>query len=129
MAYDMCYHGLGHGVFAYFGYNIPQAVAFCQKLGTAQDDYQEFPECVGGMIMELVDGGGHDHADWVVANQKYFNANDPLAPCDTSLIPDAAKGYCYLYLTPHLYRCGRHGPEFSRSGFFPESIHVLRRDH
>lgn len=104
IAYDQCYHGLGHGVFAYFGYNIPKAVAFCKQLGTPEHDYQEYSECVGGMIMELIDGGGHDHDQWVSANQEYLNPKDSLSPCDTSLIPYAVKDYCYIYLTPHLFQ-------------------------
>lgn len=103
-AYTMCFHGLGHGVFAYFQYDIPKAVAFCEKLGTPEYDDQEFTQCVGGMIMELIDGGGHDHNDWVTAQGKYLDPKDPLAPCDTSLIPAEAKSFCYIYLTPHLFQ-------------------------
>ncbi len=102
-AYTMCFHGLGHGVFAYFGYDMPKAVAFCKRLGTPEYGDQEFTQCVGGMIMELIDGGGHDHDLWTVANGKYLDPKDPLAPCDTSLIPDEAKSFCYMYLTPHLF--------------------------
>jgi len=103
-AYTMCFHGLGHGVFAYFGYDIPKSVAFCKKLGTAAYGDQEYAQCVGGMIMELVDGGGHDHDQWLAAQPKYFDPRDPLAPCDTALIPGDAKSFCYMYLTPHLFQ-------------------------
>jgi hypothetical protein len=102
-AYTMCFHGLGHGVFAYFGYDMPKALAFCKKLGTPEYGDQEFTQCVGGMIMELVDGGGHDHDQWLSAQPKYFDPNDPLAPCDRAIIPDEAKSFCYMYLTPHLF--------------------------
>jgi hypothetical protein len=55
------------------------------------------------MIMELIDGGGHDHEEWLVAHNKYLDPNDPLAPCDGPLIPEATKSFCYIYLTPHLF--------------------------
>ena len=103
-AYTMCFHGLGHGVFAYFGYDMQKAVAFCKRLGTREYGNQEFTQCVGGMIMELVDGGGHDHERWLVANKKYLDPHDPLAPCDGKLIPQEAKSFCYSYLTPHLFQ-------------------------
>lgn len=102
-AYTMCFHGLGHGVFAYFGYDIPKAVAFCKLLGTEEYGVQEYTQCVGGLTMELIDGGGHDHDRWTVAHEKYLDPNDPLAPCDRTLIPEEAKSFCYMYLTPHLF--------------------------
>ena len=102
-AYTMCYHGLGHGVFAYFGYSIPQTVAMCQRFGTVAHGNQEYPQCVGGMTMELVGGGGHDPELWAVAHEKYLDPGDPLAPCDGPLIPDVTKSFCYTYLTPHLF--------------------------
>ena len=102
-AYTMCFHGLGHGVFAYFGYDIPKAVAFCKRLGTPEYNNEEFPQCVGGMTMELVDGGGHDHDEWVTAQSKYLDPADPLSPCDRSIIPAETKSFCYIYLTPRLF--------------------------
>ncbi len=100
-AYTMCYHGLGHGVFAYFGYDLQKTDAFCKKMGTPAYGDQQYTECVGGAIMELMGGGGHDHELWVVARQKYLTA-DPLAPCTNPILSVGAKGYCYIYLTPRL---------------------------
>jgi hypothetical protein len=102
-AYTMCYHGLGHGVFAYFGYKIPETVAFCERLGTKEYGNQEYPQCVGGMIMELIDGGGHDQDQWEAARVAYVDPNDPLAPCNRAIIPEATKSFCYTYLTPNLF--------------------------
>ena len=102
-AYTMCYHGLGHGVFAYHGYKIPETVAFCKRLGTPEYHNQEYPQCVGGMVMELIDGGGHDIELWEIARDTYLDESDPLAPCSTSLIPEETKYFCYTYLTPHLF--------------------------
>lgn len=101
-AYTMCFHGLGHGVFAYYAYDIPKTVAFCKQTGTKEYNNREYIECVGGMVMELMGGGGHDHDAWVASRTQYLT-DDPLAPCSTSVIPAAAKSICYTYLTPHLF--------------------------
>lgn len=99
-AYTMCYHGLGHGVFAFYGYSFPETVKFCMKTGTEEYDHIQAYECIGGAAMELVSGGGHDKELWEAANKKYFT-KDPLAPCNTDAIPDAAKPKCYVYMSPH----------------------------
>lgn len=101
-AYTMCYHGLGHGVFAYFGYDLAKTAAFCKKMGTAAYHDQQYIECVGGSIMELMGGGGHDHEKWLVAQKKYLT-DDPLSPCMDAVIPDEAKSICFIYLTPELF--------------------------
>lgn len=100
-AYTMCYHGLGHGVFAYFGYDLEKTSAFCKRMGTEEYHHQQYTECVGGAIMELMGGGGHDTDAWVASRQRYLT-EDPLAPCTNPAIPESAKDYCYIYLTPRL---------------------------
>jgi hypothetical protein len=122
-AYTMCFHGLGHGVFAYFGYDIPKTVAFCKRLGTDQYRQQEYTQCVGGMIMELIDGGGHDHDRWTVAHGRYLDPADPLAPCDRSLIPEDAKNFCYIYLTPHLFEAAGAALAQPDPATFPTAFH------
>ncbi len=102
-AYTMCYHGLGHGVFAYFGYDLKKTTDFCKKTGTVARNNREYQECVGGSIMELMGGGGHDHELWLEARDKYYDSKDPLAPCSSSVIPEDAKGMCYVYISPHLF--------------------------
>lgn len=102
-AYTMCYHGLGHGVFAYYQYSLPETVAFCKKTGTEAYRDEEYVQCVSGAIMELMGGGGHDEADWLAARKKYLTNADPLAPCDTAVVPQEAKPMCLVYLTPHLW--------------------------
>ena len=101
-AYGMCYHGLGHGVFAYYGYDLAKTVAFCKKTGTEEHDRREYVECVGGAIMELVGGGGHSRALWLAARKKYLTS-DPLSPCMSDVLPDDdVKSICFMYLTPQL---------------------------
>jgi hypothetical protein len=99
-AYTMCYHGLGHGVFAFYGYSFPETVKFCMSMGTTEYDNIQAYECIGGAAMELVSGGGHDRDAWISANTKYFT-KDPLAPCNSPIIPNAAKPKCYVYMSPH----------------------------
>ena len=101
-AYTMCYHGLGHGVLTYFGFDLSKTVAFCKRTGTAEYGDQQFAQCVGGAIMEIVDGGGHDHEQWVAARQEILKPDSPLSPCLDSVVPDVAKNYCLIYLTPWL---------------------------
>ncbi len=100
-AYAMCYHGLGHGVFAYYGYTYPKTIDFCTKAGTKEENFVQREECIGGSLMELVGGGGHDREKWLESQTRYFKKNDALAPCNTDAIPKSAKPMCYVYLTPH----------------------------
>lgn len=102
-AYTMCYHGLGHGVFAFYGYSLPETVEFCRKTGTEKYHNREYIECVGGAIMELMGGGGHDRDAWLVARKNYLSTTDPLSPCTRSVIPEDAKGMCLTYATPNLW--------------------------
>lgn len=102
-AYTMCYHGMGHGVFVYFGYSLPETVAACKKTGTEEHQYEEYSQCVGGAIMELVGGGGHNPELMAVARKRYFSVLDPLAPCMNDMIPEETRVFCFLYLTPRLW--------------------------
>lgn len=127
-AYTMCFHGLGHGVFAYEGYDLARTAALCKKTGTPAYNFREYIECFGGAIMELVGGGGHDKELWEEANVRYLSVENPLSPCDTSLVPDDLRPICYTYLTPHLFTqnggdLGYPGPrEFSQAFSFCEEI-------
>ncbi len=98
-AYTMCFHGLGHGILAQYGYDLKKAVESCQKTGTLQFENRESIECIGGAIMEITGGGFHDRDIWRRERVKYLSRDDPLAPCDKPIIPDNAKHMCYLYLT------------------------------
>lgn len=101
-AYTMCYHGLGHGIFAYFGYELSPSMEICQQTGTEARHFREYKECAGGIVMELMGGGGHDRQAWLASRMKYLNS-DPLSPCSTELIPEEVKSFCYTYLTPRLF--------------------------
>jgi len=102
-AYTMCFHGLGHGVLAFNGYNLERAIEMCEETGTPEYAYQEFSQCVGGTIMEM-SAGVHDPEAWQSQVDKYFKDEDPLYPCTASFMPEMAKPFCYSYLTPHLFQ-------------------------
>lgn len=101
-AYTMCYHGLGHGVLAFYGYDLREAVRFCEQTGTKEYQGREYTECVGGAVMELMGGGGHDRERWLESREQYLSG-DPLSLCRGDVVPEDAKPLCLLYLTPHLW--------------------------
>ncbi|HEY9480882.1 MAG TPA: hypothetical protein VIR98_01445 [Candidatus Paceibacterota bacterium] len=98
--YSMCFHGLGHGVLAYNGYDLAKGMEMCNLSGPARGE--EVVQCMGGAVMEMM-AGVHDPEIWREQSKKYFSTTDPLAPCDTSIIPPEGKRICYIYLTPHLF--------------------------
>jgi hypothetical protein len=102
-AYTMCFHGLGHGVLAFEGYDMAKAAAICKKTGTAAFKDREYVECIGGTVMEIIGGGFHDRDLWMAQSKKYLDRPDALALCKEKFIPDEARGQCYTYLTPHLF--------------------------
>lgn len=101
-AYTMCFHGLGHGVLAYAGYDLEKTIGLCKQTGTTEYNDREFVECVGGSIMEMI-AGVNDPEAWKAQYKNYFKENDPLYPCSADFMPDSVKGMCYNYLTPHLF--------------------------
>jgi hypothetical protein len=133
-AYTMCFHGFGHGVFAYYDFDIEKTVAYCKQAGTKEYNNREYIECVGGMIMELTGGGGHDPDGLGRAQEKYLTSS--LAPCMSDLIPDEAKTICLTYLTPRIWQSvgidlGRPDPDkfdeaFAACDAIPGSMQQLR---
>lgn len=102
-AYTMCFHGLGHGVLAYTGYDFRKAVSLCQEVGTEEFGHRESSECVGGAMMEMV-AGVHDRDLWQLQAEKLFLEQDPLFPCNADYIPERDRFACIAYQTPHLFR-------------------------
>lgn len=101
-AYKICYHGLGHGVLAYAGYDLPKAVTLCSKTDTKEGNYAEARQCISGSIMELISGGFHDQAAWRIQRQKYLLSEKPEQTCLQDFLPESARDICFLYLTPYL---------------------------
>lgn len=102
-AYTMCYHGLGHGILAFEGYDFPKTIELCQKTGTIEHNSSEYPECVSGAVMEIISGGGHDKELWARQRSKYLKADNPFHICSPEFMPEEARGRCYDYITPFLW--------------------------
>ncbi|MEK7074802.1 MAG: hypothetical protein AAB968_03475 [Patescibacteria group bacterium] len=98
-AYTMCYHGLGHGILAYVGYNLDRAITLCGKTGTQG----EAPQCIGGAMMEIISGGGHNRELWARERVKYLIKNAPLTPCTSNIMPADGRIFCLIYITPYLW--------------------------
>ena len=98
-AYTMCFHGLGHGVLAYAGYDLGRATALCGKTGTQG----EAPQCIGGTIMEMISGGGHNPKQWAEKRAVYLKKTDPLSPCRSKFMPPDGRIFCLIYITPYLW--------------------------
>lgn len=112
-AYTMCYHGIGHGVLAYEGFDFQKAVKLCRK--TQQyGSTGTYGECIGGTVMEIIGGGDHDKETWKKESQKYLSRDDPLSLCKDNGIQKSGNFFCYTYLTPHL---------FTRAGFNPHGTY------
>ena len=101
-AYTMCFHGLGHGVLAYSDYDLEKAVSLCAKTATKEFGGREQYECIGGTIMEIISGGGHNPKLWEEKSKLYLRKEDPLYPCTSAFMPEEARPLCFVYLTPHL---------------------------
>lgn len=101
-AYTMCFHGLGHGVLAYTGYDLERAVEMCRAVGTEEYQDREYVECVGGTIMEMI-GGVHDRTAWEAQVGTYFSDSEPLYPCTAAFMPREVQPICLIHLTPHLF--------------------------
>ena len=102
-AYTMCFHGLGHGILSYEGYDMQKASKVCQKTGTPEYGYSELDQCISGTVMEIIGGGFHDRDIWEKQRIKYLNKDDPLSLCRSDFIPSSSKFLCYDYLTPFLF--------------------------
>jgi len=120
-AYALCFHGLGHGVLAYTGYELERAVEMCKQVGTATYNFREYPECVGGAIMEIITGV-HDPVAWQKQKVKYLKMDDPLFPCNSEMIAKEAKPICLIFLTPHLFDVASNGPRRMDADVFEKAM-------
>ncbi|MBI3486139.1 hypothetical protein HY025_04340 [Candidatus Daviesbacteria bacterium] len=102
-AYTMCFHGLGHGILTYTGYDMPKTIDICKKTGTSTYHNREYIECVGGAVMEIIGGGFHDRELYEKQQKKYLSTKDPLSLCFAKYMPDIVKPQCLIYLTPYLF--------------------------
>lgn len=81
-----CVHGVGHGLMAWFDYDIHQALNSCDLLPPASQQ-----SCYSGVFMENVVGGlAEEH------NSKFLS-EDPHFPCN--VVDKKYEGACYFYQT------------------------------
>jgi hypothetical protein len=90
LAYQ-CVHGLGHGLMIHTGYDLPLALAVCDRLATSWDQ----TSCKGGVFMENISTSYGVKSRWV-------KDSDPVYPCD--VVKENDKLYCYLMVTSHVLR-------------------------
>lgn len=101
-AYTMCYHGLGHGVLAFNGYDLEKTSEMCRIFGTEVYKDEESSQCFGGAVMEIIGGGGHDRELWEVERERNLIAAEPLEICDREYLTEGQRRFCYVYITPFL---------------------------
>ena len=101
-----CLHGIGHGVMAYFDYDLPKALDECKLL---KDAFSQ-ESCFGGVFMEnvvLAEGRGANagHAtSWV--------SDDPYFPCNGVDSNERLQLQCYLMQTSRMLDLNNH--DFSK---------------
>ena len=84
-----CVHGLGHGLMIYTGYDLPLALATCDKLATSWDQ----TSCTGGVFMENLQTSYGTTSQWL-------KDDNPLYPC--TIVSEPHKLYCYLMVTSRI---------------------------
>lgn len=74
-----CLHGIGHGLLAYFDYDLPAAIKECKKL---KDNFS-VNSCFGGLFMEnILTGQGFGVKEKSDHNTKWVNKTDSHYPCN-----------------------------------------------
>lgn len=114
-AYPLCFHGFGHGVLAYTDYNLDRTINLCKQAAITDPSNGEFPECIGGAIMELISGGDHDKKIWYKQRQITLKEADPLYPCFSIISDPDARRMCLSYITPYLFEVS------GKSSFIPSN--------
>jgi hypothetical protein len=84
-----CYHGLGHGLMIYTGYDLPLALKTCDAL---QGSYGQ-SSCAGGVFME------NSNTSYG-AKSEYLKDDDLIYPCND--IADRHKYACYQLVTARI---------------------------
>jgi mono/diheme cytochrome c family protein len=89
--YYQCVHGLGHGLMLYTRYDLPGALGLCHKLVTSFDQVS----CSGGVFMENQQSSYGYRSKWL-------KTDDLLYPCDSEVVTEQDKLYCYLLVTSYV---------------------------
>jgi hypothetical protein len=71
-----CFHGAGHGLMAYFDYDLPKTITSCQEIG----EYYSTGNCLVGAFMENI---GTQFGDSLIhQDTNWLDKNDPHFPCN-----------------------------------------------
>ena len=89
--YYQCVHGLGHGLMLHTRYDLPRALGLCHRLATQYDRVS----CSGGVFMENQQSSYGFRSTWL-------KNDDLLYPCDSDVIAEQDKLYCYLLVTSYV---------------------------
>jgi len=89
--YYQCVHGLGHGFMLYTRYDLPGALGLCHRLTSRFDQVS----CTGGVFMENQQSSYGARSTWL-------KEDDLLYPCDSDVVRDQDKLYCYLLATSYV---------------------------
>ena len=95
-----CLHGVGHGILAYFDYDMPQTIIECKKL---PDGFSQ-SSCYGGMFMENILtgqglGAGDIDKNGDIHTTEWVNKNDPYFPCNKIDKDQILQYQCYQMQT------------------------------
>jgi hypothetical protein len=93
LAYQ-CVHGLGHGLMIQTGYDLPTSLARCDELAGVWGQ----TSCGGGVFMENV-ATESDPSKEAVASSKWLRDDDLVYPCNSRVVRERHRRYCYLMVT------------------------------
>ena len=95
-----CIHGIGHGLMAWYDYELYNALEACDKI--EHSFHQE--SCYSGVFMENIVGGivrdGEIGGGQDVSHYTKYLSDDPHYPCNT--VADRYKGMCYWLQTDRM---------------------------
>jgi hypothetical protein len=128
-AYAICFHGVGHGLMAYLGYDFKEAVAECARMtgeepasgGTGHRFTDTREECIGGAVMELVQGS-HDAAAQARAVTAYMPLDDPFRPCTDEYVPEDLRTACIVSLTERFFGYAGIGDKTPDPSSYPSAM-------
>ena len=82
-----CVHGLGHGLMIFTGYDLPESLKTCDKLGP------DALSCTGGVFME-------NYQSSYGVKSRWLREKDLIYPCNA--VAEKHKFYCYDMVTARI---------------------------
>ena len=94
-----CIHGIGHGLMAWYDYDLYDALEACDLI------HQQFHQksCYSGVFMENIVGGiAQDGQTESGTHHTRYLSDDPHYPCN--VVEERYKHECYWLQTDHMHR-------------------------